>query len=130
MSEEQAKTLTREELEKNMEKHNAEDIAAAFFTLEQPNLKRLLDDLSQRQMRRLIFQLVSYPFTPKEYKPTDELEKKAFYLGNEMIQNRMIMQLSLEMQKVQEAEQKQNEQNAQGEQNVGSTTTEPIVEQQ
>lgn len=101
------KDMTREQVTQNMEKHAPEDIAAAFFGMEQPNLKRLIDGLSHRQLKRLVFQLVSHPFTPAQYVPTSEEEKKAFYLGNEMIQNRMIMQLSMEMQKVHEAEQKQ-----------------------
>lgn len=93
----------------SVQKEKPEDMAAAFFSLQQPRFKFTVDQLSQRQLKRLIFQLVSHPFTPSQYQPSSQLEKDAFYLGNEMIHNRMLMQLSYEMQKAEEAQQKLNE---------------------
>jgi hypothetical protein len=89
-----------------MEQPNPEDLAASFFSLEQPKLNKLLNELSQRQLRRLVFQLCSHPFTPTQYVATSEEERKAFYLGDQMIHNRMIMQLHYEMQKADEASKK------------------------
>ena len=34
---------------------NPEDVAAAFFSMEQPRLKLLVDEMSLRQVRRVLF---------------------------------------------------------------------------
>ena len=112
MEQEQTETLpetplvTPADAQAQMEQPNPEDLAASFFSLEQPKLNKLLLELSVRQLRRLVFQLVSHPFTPTQYVATSEEERKAFYLGDQMIHNRMIMILNFEMQKAAEAEQK------------------------
>ena len=109
MEQEQTETLpetplvTPSDAQAQTEQPNPEDLAASFFSLEQPKLNKLLLELSQRQLRRLVFQLVSHPFTPTQYVATSEEERKAFYLGDQMIHNRMIMQLHFEMQKADEA---------------------------
>lgn len=79
------------------------DMAAAFYSLEQPRLKILVDDMSLRQIRRLFWNLVSYPFIKPENSLIDEVEKKAFYIAEQMMSNKAIMQLSLEMEKAEKA---------------------------
>lgn len=107
---------TPEEVEQALNKakdqinrHNPEDVAAAFFKMEQPKFKKLIESLSHRQLKRLVFQLVSGPLVQQQYVATSEEEKRAYYLGDQMIYNRMIMQLSMEMQKAEEAVQKEKQ---------------------
>lgn len=98
--------LTREKLDTMYQTGSLtpEDAAAAFFSLEQPRFKELINNMSLRELKRLIYQLVSYPLTEKQYAPQTDIERKAFYIGNEMVQNRAMMQLHLEMKKVEEAQ--------------------------
>lgn len=92
-----------------MGKESPEDIAAAYFSLNQPKLKKAIDQMSLRQIRRLFWNLASYPFVPEEQKLKSDEEKSAFYVANEMISNKTIMLLHYEMQKVEEAQRKEQE---------------------
>ncbi len=116
-----------EELQKQAEQlknQNPEDLAAAFFSLEQPRFKKIVDGLSQRQLKRLLFQLVSHPFTPQQYAPSNQDEKDAFYLGDQMIHNRMIMQLHYEMQRAEQAQQAMDNETPSGDNNEGEKVNE------
>lgn len=105
------KELSREDLEAMVkgEKNTPEDVAAAFFTLEQPRLKVCIDKMSQNEMRRLLYNLVSYPLIKPGQELKSDLEKTAFYLANQMIENKQTMRLALELQKAEEAYQKQEQ---------------------
>lgn len=83
--------------------HKAEDIAAVFFKMQQPRLKILLSKMSSKQLRRVIFNAVSYPMVEKEYAPRTKEERDALYLVHEMTLNKTIMQLSFEMNKADNA---------------------------
>lgn len=103
----ETKKLSREEFEKTLknDQNTPEDIAAAFFTLEYPRYKAMLDTLSRNELVRLCLNLAGDEYVPVKNKPKSEKEKAAFYLGNEMVRNRAIMQLAYEMQKAEEAQQ-------------------------
>lgn len=89
------------------EVHQPEDIAAAFFKLNQAKLERQLSNLSSKQLRRVIFNACSYPFVDKEYKPRTEEEKQVAYVIHELMLNKTIMTLSFEMQEAEKALKKQ-----------------------
>lgn len=121
--------MTREEFEAELKQNTAlppEDIAAAFFKLEYPRFKAMLDTLSRNELERLCLNLAGGELVPIQNQLKSEKEKTAYYLGAQMAQNRMIMQLAFEMQKAQEAEQILNQKNeqTQGGQN-GSTSANP-----
>jgi hypothetical protein len=63
----------------------------------------LIDQMSVRQMRRLIFNACSYPFVDREYQPRTEEEKSAAYLVHEMMLNKTIMTLHYEMEQAERA---------------------------
>lgn len=84
--------------------HNPEDVAAAFFHLEYPRFKAMLNTLSMNELVRLCLNLAGNEFVPEQNKLKSEKEKTAYYLGNQMVFNRSIMQLTYEMQKVEEAQ--------------------------
>ena len=93
----------------------SEDLAASFFRLEQPRLKILLSKLTSKQLRRVIFNASSYPFVDKAYNPRTDTERQAAYLVSEMVTNKMIMQLSFEMQQAEKAMADKN--NSEGDEN-------------
>lgn len=79
------------------------DMAAVFFKMQQPRLNFIINKLSAKQMRRVIFNATSYPFVAKEYQPRDEDEKAAAYLIHEMMLNKTVMQLHFEMEQAEKA---------------------------
>ena len=83
--------------------HKPEDIAAAFFMRQEPKFIQLVDKLSLRAAKRLIMHLALGPLANKDYKLNTDEEKSAAYIGNELIFNRVIMQLSEEMRVADEA---------------------------
>lgn len=102
-------SLVKEEdaLKIQQENHNPEDIAAAFFKLNFTKLVNITNKMSLRQLKRLVVQVAAYPFTPTAYEPRSQDERIAAYTFNEMVTNKVVMQLAFEAQKIQE---KQNAQ--------------------
>lgn len=86
------------------DKNTPEDIAAAFFTLEYPKFKALLNVLSMNELIRLCLNMAGKEFVPDANKLKSDNEKSAFYLADQMIFNRSIMLLSYEMQKAEQAQ--------------------------
>lgn len=86
--------------------HGPEDIAAVFFQRHTPVFINAVNKLSFRQLKRVLINLTLGPLAPREYLPSKEIEKHAAYIGNELIFERVIMQLHVEMQRAQEAENK------------------------
>lgn len=89
--------------------HTPADIAAAFFDKNKRLLKTKLSTLSQRQLKRVLFNAAAYPFTDAEYKPRTEEEKSVIYLLSEMMLNKAIMQLQFEMERAEKASNKEQE---------------------
>ena len=113
------KALVAKEQETELQ-HTPADVAALYFKRHLPVLKELARDLSAKQMRRVFMNVATFPLLGDKYKPQSELEKKACHFFNEMVTERIIMQLQVEQEKVLNAmEQKQTEQQAQekGEEN-------------
>lgn len=124
---EQADSMTREQLENELKQNQTlspEDIAAAFFRLEYPRFKGMLNILSRNELERLCLNLAGGHLVPVQNQLKSEKEKSAYYLGAQMAENLVIMRLSAEMEKAENAqrilqENKEKEQQTQtGETNV------------
>lgn len=89
--------------------HNPEDVAAMFFKMNQTKLKYNLSQLSMKQLKRVIYTAASYPLIDNEYSPRTPEENTTIYIMNEMLNQKMIMTMTAEMQKVEEAQRIQNE---------------------
>ena len=93
--------------EKMVEKALAEDPtgtpadkAAAFFQRSVGDLKVHIDRMSMRALKRMILYQATYPFLGKEYKlKVGSPEYKAAYRFNEMITQKVLMQLQFEHEK-------------------------------
>lgn len=103
--------MTRAELEADLKnnKHSPADVAAAFFALEYPRYRALLNELSQNELIRLCLNLAGNEFVPEANRLKSEKEKSAYYLGNQMVFNRSIMQLTVEMERAEAAQKAQEE---------------------
>jgi len=118
--------MTREQLENELKTQTGlspEDVAAAFFQLEYPRFKGMLSVLSRNELERLCLNLAAKELVPDANKLKTDKERSAMYLGDQMIFNRVVMQLTVEMQKAEEAQKileqnKTEETNTQGESNV------------
>ena len=98
--------MSREQLEQviKTQQHSPEDVAAAFFALEMPRLRAAILTMSQKQLRRFLFNLVAYPLVPEGAEMKTDLEKSAYYLAEQMISNKTMMQLHAEMQRAENAQ--------------------------
>lgn len=94
----------KEQLEVKEEvQHSPADAAAAFFRLEEPRFKLLLEQMSAKQIRRFVMYVGAFPLTDR-YKLQNDLEKRAAYLFGQMVFNKSIMQLQFEMERVEQAQ--------------------------
>ncbi len=112
MSTEEAQAVNPATLEEKMvEKALAEDPsgtpadkAAAFFQKSVMDLKVHIDQMSLRALRRMILYQATYPFLGKEYTlKKGSPEFKAAYRFNEMITQKVLMQLQYEHEKAMKA---------------------------
>lgn len=83
--------------------HTPEDTAALFFKMNKDKLKQNLAKLSQRQLKRVIMTAAAYPLTDHEHDGASDIEKNSLYLLNEMLINKSVMLLSVEMAKAEQA---------------------------
>jgi hypothetical protein len=88
--------------------HSPSDIASAFYALNEKKLKRCLEKLSVRQLRRVIMLVASYPLRDV-YKTNNIDERGASYLLNEMVMNKVIMQLQVESERAEAAQKAEEE---------------------
>lgn len=115
--------------EKMVEKALAEDPsgtpadkAAAFFQRSVEDLKVHLELMSKRALKRMILYQATYPFLGKEYTLKKESpEFKAAYRFNEMITQKVLMQLQYEHEKAMKAMEDGNVQDNQLTLNKGET---------
>src|SRR5271165_5299706 len=85
-----------------------QDKAAAFFKRGAAELVILLNDMSLREMKRMIMNVATYPHLDRNYEiKRDSIEFKASYRFNEMVWQKTIMQLSVEADKVEKAMQEE-----------------------
>ncbi len=80
------------------------DKAAAFFQKSVMDLKIHIDQMSLRSLKRMILYQATYPFLGKEYTlKKGSPEFKAAYRFNEMITQKVLMQLQYEHEKAMKA---------------------------
>lgn len=101
---------TREELEQQIKQnpHSPEDSAAAFFMKNQNLLRNAVNAMSSKQLRRFLYNLVSYPHVETGKEVKSQLEKEALHVANEMVMNKAVMQLAFELGKAEEAMKKED----------------------
>lgn len=78
--------------------NNPEDAAAAFFAMNEKRFVNLLSKTSLKGLKRVIYNVATYPIGLRNV-TLQEDEKELAYIFNEMVLNRSIMQLHLEMEK-------------------------------
>lgn len=98
--------LSASELKETIEQstHTPADAAAAFFSLEYPRFRGMLNTLSHNELIRVCLNLAGNEFVPEQNKLKSDKERSAFYLGDQMIFNRSIMRLQLEMERAEQAQ--------------------------
>lgn len=109
-------------LEDLQTQHRPEDAAAAFFQMNESKLARLVDGLKLNQLQRIFMHVALAGLGKKPYKligDDNEPEKQTAYVFNELVTQRFVMQLALEMERAENAHKKELEK--QGEENVSST---------
>lgn len=89
------------------EDYAPEDLAAAFFTLNHKRLIQGLNHMSKRQLIRVCYHLAAMGLKDVKADLKDDIEKRCAYVMNEMIYNRVIMQLQAEMEKADRAAEKE-----------------------
>lgn len=90
------------EHKENINMGEPEDYAAAFFKKQKPVLKSLLNEMSAKQIRRFVMHVAAFPLHNEGEVPKGKEEIFAARIFNEMVHNRMIMQLAAEWKKVEE----------------------------
>ncbi len=119
-----ATSVSREDFEAQIKNtaHAPEDSAAAFFMKNQQLIRPAVDAMSQNQLRRFLYNLISHPFILPGQELKSQLEKEAFHVANNMVENKILMRLAHEIEKVEQAQKiieenkaKENETKTQGE---------------
>lgn len=95
------KELT-EQLLKQQENQNPEDVASHFFRLYYPVYKNLLGGLSNKDARKVAEHVVQWPLENENPTFTAEAAKQAFQIGIRLIDAKMIMKSVVEIQRTQE----------------------------
>lgn len=72
------------------EKAEPAEIASMMLTLYTPRFCALVDQLSNRALKRLTKSLVEYPLG-KSYQHTEKLEAEAFHLGKNLLDAKMVL---------------------------------------
>lgn len=81
--------MLREEQVK-AEQADPSEIASMMLTLYTPRFCSLVDQLSNRQLKRLTKSLVEYPLG-KTYAHNDKVEAEAFHLGKNLLDAKMVL---------------------------------------
>jgi hypothetical protein len=80
------------------------DKAAAFFQMSALKLKSLIDNMSLRELKRMVMNVGTYPYLDRNYEvKKGSVEEKATYCFNEMVWQKTIMQLQFEQEKAEKA---------------------------
>jgi len=85
----EAQMLAEEQARLNKEP-DQEEIACMMLKLYTPRFNSLVDELSNRQLRRLIKSLIEFPLG-KDYKHVDKTESEAFAVGQGLLDAKMIL---------------------------------------
>lgn len=121
-SEEIEEAILKEQI-KDIDKHSPADIAAAFMQLYEKKLHRQIHALGKKELQRVLLHVAFSGLSNRPYALQTDDEKRAAHSFSEVINQRMIMQLQMEIERAEKASQvEQTEQSLiKGEEN-GSTT--------
>lgn len=85
--------------------HTPADMAAMFFSMNEKKLQVALGQLSIRQARRIIYNLASYPLGKStNYALKTDAEKSVVYITNEMLNNKQVMAMAIQLEAAQAKE--------------------------
>lgn len=85
--------------------HTPADMAAMFFSMNEKKLQVALGQLSIRQARRIIYNLASYPLgKSSNYALKTDAEKSVVYITNEMLNNKQVMAMAIQLEAAQSKE--------------------------
>ena len=101
-----ATSVSREDFEAQIKStaHAPEDSAAAFFMKNQRLIRPAVDAMSMNQLKRFLYNLISHPFILPGQELKSQLEKEAFQVANNMVENKILMRLAAEIEKVEQAQ--------------------------
>lgn len=97
-----------EEVANNNANRNPEDIAATFFKGYYPMYKQLLRKLNKKDALRLADSLVAWPLEMDEPNFFSKEAKQAFWIANQLIDCKLVMRSSVEMELITKANENQN----------------------
>lgn len=89
--------------------HKPEDAAAAFFQMNEIKLTRLSKNLSLNQLRRVFMHVALGGIGKTQYKLIGDEERQAAYAFNELVEQKAVMRMALEWERVAEAHKKEQE---------------------
>lgn len=78
---------------KKGEEIDPEEIASMLLTLYTPRFCALVDQLSNRQLKRLIKSMIEYPIG-KNYNHNDSTEAEAFNIGNRLVDAKYVLMVN------------------------------------
>jgi hypothetical protein len=87
-----------------------EEVAASMFNLYLPRFQLMVDKLSNKSLRRVLKALIEYPLVEEDFKFSNELEKEAFLVAENLILakvmmiNHTLMQHEVDLQSVGETD--------------------------
>lgn len=84
------KKLVEEELARLNKQPDPEEIACMMIKLYTPRVNQLVDQLSNRELKRLIKGLIAFPLG-KDYHGVSKLEKEAFMVANSIMDAKMVL---------------------------------------
>ena len=116
-------TLEAALLSKDSSMGTPADIAAAFFKMNLPRLKTLLDTLSSREIKRAVICAAAYPLVPKDYKPRSQQESQLARSIEQMVACKVLMEEQVKLEKIDKAQKTEDTNNElsliKGDQNNG-----------
>lgn len=75
-----------------------QDVAAMHFTMYLPRFESMVNSMSAKQLKKLIIGLATVPIINDKFTGVTQLEKDAFYLGEDLLTTKHVMVLSALMQ--------------------------------
>lgn len=87
----------------SQEKPADEDFLAAFYEMHLKAFKGLIAPLGKNALKRIMINVMMGEFSPTEYKPVNDWERKAAFHFQEGVDKRMLLRFEHEVLKAQEA---------------------------
>lgn len=108
-----------EEIAQNNANLSPEEIAATFFKNYYPTYKLLIGKLNKKDAVRLADALIGWPLEVDEPKFFNNDAKKAFWIGNQLLDCKLIMRSAVELDAMSKAVQTNNDAVTEGENSNG-----------